>query len=330
MEAGLMPLSALPYSEEAVFGAVRSLQAPASATGAERRRGQCQCAAFGADQLDPVRLALRALPQDDRPPHGGAPSRPPTRSRPAAGLADAVRQCQPSRPAGDAGALSAGERAGDGARASRASRAVFGCVVQLQPHYQLDDVAAILPLVTDIGGRRRQRERHEPPMTDDQDTAGALFRAGRLADRGRRRTRRRCARRPTDLGARVLLAELLAVRRQSGTRRRHSGRRLGPIRPRRGGGGRVPPAAPRRHRAAPVVPRRPRARVPGRADRERSAGSSPRWWPCGPATCRRRRARRPRPPKLRPRRSRRAAGRRQAASTICATSTICWPAASRC
>src|SRR6185437_2750078 len=33
VEAGLMPLSALPYGEEAVFSAVRSLQAPASFMG---------------------------------------------------------------------------------------------------------------------------------------------------------------------------------------------------------------------------------------------------------------------------------------------------------
>ena len=33
VEAGLMPLSALPYGEEAVFSAVRSLQAPASYIG---------------------------------------------------------------------------------------------------------------------------------------------------------------------------------------------------------------------------------------------------------------------------------------------------------
>ncbi len=30
----------------------------------------------------------------------------------------------------------------------------FGCVVQLQPHYQLDDVAATFQLVTDLGGQR--------------------------------------------------------------------------------------------------------------------------------------------------------------------------------
>src|SRR5258707_12302739 len=33
VEAGLMPLSALPYGEEAVFSAVRSLQAPANFIG---------------------------------------------------------------------------------------------------------------------------------------------------------------------------------------------------------------------------------------------------------------------------------------------------------
>jgi type VI secretion system protein ImpD/type VI secretion system protein ImpC len=29
----------------------------------------------------------------------------------------------------------------------------FGCVMQLQPHYQLDDIAAAFQLVTDLGGR---------------------------------------------------------------------------------------------------------------------------------------------------------------------------------
>jgi type VI secretion system protein ImpD/type VI secretion system protein ImpC len=29
----------------------------------------------------------------------------------------------------------------------------FGCVVHLQPHYQLDDVSATFQLVTDLGGR---------------------------------------------------------------------------------------------------------------------------------------------------------------------------------
>ncbi|MEA2741729.1 MAG: EvpB/VC tail sheath gpW/gp domain, partial [Acetobacteraceae bacterium] len=31
----------------------------------------------------------------------------------------------------------------------------FGCVVRLQPHYQLDDVMATFQLVTDIGNARR-------------------------------------------------------------------------------------------------------------------------------------------------------------------------------
>ena len=29
----------------------------------------------------------------------------------------------------------------------------FGCTVQLQPHYQIDDVAAQFQLITDLGGR---------------------------------------------------------------------------------------------------------------------------------------------------------------------------------
>ena len=46
---------------------------PAGAGDLYRRdggRGRCQCAAFGADQLDAVRLALRPLHQDHRPRHG--------------------------------------------------------------------------------------------------------------------------------------------------------------------------------------------------------------------------------------------------------------------
>ena len=31
--------------------------------------------------------------------------------------------------------------------------AVFGCIVHLQPHYQLDDVSATFRLVTDLSGR---------------------------------------------------------------------------------------------------------------------------------------------------------------------------------
>jgi type VI secretion system protein ImpD/type VI secretion system protein ImpC len=29
----------------------------------------------------------------------------------------------------------------------------FGCIIQLQPHYQLDDISAAFQLVTDLSGR---------------------------------------------------------------------------------------------------------------------------------------------------------------------------------
>ena len=29
----------------------------------------------------------------------------------------------------------------------------FGCVIHLQPHYQLDDISAAFQLVTDLSGR---------------------------------------------------------------------------------------------------------------------------------------------------------------------------------
>ena len=94
LDAGLMPLSAVPYSEELVFGAVRSLQVPQRYQGANAERRRCQRAAFHADQLDPVRVALRASSEDEGPSHGRlVQDRGRDRALPA-GLADAVRQRQ--------------------------------------------------------------------------------------------------------------------------------------------------------------------------------------------------------------------------------------------
>ena len=80
VDAGLMPLSALPYSEEA--GVRRGAQPAGAAAlpGSDRQRGRCQCAAFDADQLDAVRLALRASSEDHGPRTWSARSRPRARS----------------------------------------------------------------------------------------------------------------------------------------------------------------------------------------------------------------------------------------------------------
>ena len=43
---------------------------------------------------------------------------------------------------------------GQGHRARNAGRpGSFGCVIHLQPHYQLDDISAGFQLVTDLSGR---------------------------------------------------------------------------------------------------------------------------------------------------------------------------------
>jgi type VI secretion system ImpC/EvpB family protein len=149
LDAGLMPLSALPYSEEAVFSATRSLQAPASfigenaaAAGANARLStqlnSMLCVSrfahyvkiLGREIVGSFRTASEIEQQLQAWLNGYVNSSlsagPEMRARyPLVAARVSVRE-RPGRPG------------------------VFGCIVHLQPHFQLDDVAASFRLVTDI------------------------------------------------------------------------------------------------------------------------------------------------------------------------------------
>ena len=149
VEAGLMPLSALPYGEEAVFSAVRSLQAPANFIGSTAAAANANarlsaqlnsilCASRFAHYVKIIGRnmvgAFKTADEIERELRewlsgyvntnlmGG----PETRARyPLVSANVSVRE-RPGRPG------------------------VFGCTVLLQPHFQLDDVSASFRLVTDI------------------------------------------------------------------------------------------------------------------------------------------------------------------------------------
>ena len=149
VDAGLMPLSAIPFAEEAVFGAVRSLQLPQQYQGANAQAAAANarlssqintllCVSrfahyvkmLGRDMVGAFRTAEEIEDQLQRwlsryvnsNINVGSESR--TRYPLVSGLVTV--QERPGKPG------------------------VYGCVIQMQPHFQLDDVAAQFRLVTDI------------------------------------------------------------------------------------------------------------------------------------------------------------------------------------
>jgi type VI secretion system ImpC/EvpB family protein len=149
VEAGLMPLSALPYCEEAVFSAVRSLLAPAtfigptSAAANANARLSVQLNAMlcvsrfahyvkviGRNMVGSFRTAEEVEGELQgwlgNYVNGNLLSGPEIRARyPLVAARVSVREL-PGRPG------------------------VFGCTILLQPHFQLDDVSATFRLVTDL------------------------------------------------------------------------------------------------------------------------------------------------------------------------------------
>jgi len=155
VEAGLMPLSALPYGEEAVFPAARSLQGPrrhigptAEAADANARLStqlnSMLCASrfahyvkvMGRDMVGSFQTADEVERRLQRWLGGfvnaSSTAGPETRARYPLVAAQVTVRDQPGRPG------------------------VLQCTVLLQPHFQLDDVAATFRLVTEIAapGRR--------------------------------------------------------------------------------------------------------------------------------------------------------------------------------
>jgi type VI secretion system protein ImpD/type VI secretion system protein ImpC len=152
LDAGLMPLSSIPYSEELVFGAVRSLQVP------QRYQGPTANAADAnarlSTQINSILCASRfahSLKMMGRHMVGSFKTASEIEHFLQAWLTQYVN-----------GNLAAGgdSRARFPLVAGRVTvnevpgrPGSFGCVIQLQPHYQLDDIAASFQLVTDLSGR---------------------------------------------------------------------------------------------------------------------------------------------------------------------------------
>jgi type VI secretion system ImpC/EvpB family protein len=149
VEAGLMPLSALPYGEEAVFSAVRSLQAPASYIGptAAAANANARLSTQINSMLCVSRFAhyVKVIGRD------------------MVGSFKTAEEVEAQLQSWLTGYVNASLSAGPEMRAryplvrarvtvrERPGRpGVFGCVIQLQPHFQLDDVTASFRLVTDI------------------------------------------------------------------------------------------------------------------------------------------------------------------------------------
>jgi type VI secretion system protein ImpD/type VI secretion system protein ImpC len=153
LEAGLMPLSSIVFSEELVFGAVRSVQAAQRYQGANAAAAEAN--ARLSSQINSILCASRFahhLKMKGRQMVGSYK----TADEIERALQDWLTQYV------NANTSSAGETR---ARYPLVNGRVtvnevpgkpgsFGCIVHLQPHYQLDDVAATFQLVTDLGGRR--------------------------------------------------------------------------------------------------------------------------------------------------------------------------------
>jgi type VI secretion system ImpC/EvpB family protein len=149
IEAGLIPLAALPYGEEAVFSAVRSLHVPPAFIGPN-------AAAAGANAR--ISSHLNAMLCVSRFAHyvkiigrnmvGSFATAAEVERHLQAWLSGYVNSSLSAGPESRAryplvaGRVTVRERPG--------RPGVFGCTIHLQPHFQLDNVAATFRLVTDI------------------------------------------------------------------------------------------------------------------------------------------------------------------------------------
>jgi type VI secretion system ImpC/EvpB family protein len=152
LDVGLMPLTAIPYSEELVFGAVRSLQVPQRYQGATANAADAN--AHLSTQINSILCASRfahCLKMLGRHMVGSFKTASEIEHFLQAWLTQYVNANLAA--AGDsrarfplvAGRVTVNELPG--------RPGSFGCVVQLQPHYQLDDIAAAFQLVTELSGR---------------------------------------------------------------------------------------------------------------------------------------------------------------------------------
>ena len=149
VDAGLMPLSVLPFGEEAVFSAVRSLQAPGQFIGANAAAANAN--ARLSSQLNSMLCVSRFahyLKVMGRDMVGSFRTAEEIEHQLQSWLRGYVNGNLSGGADGRAryplvdGTVTVRERPGQ--------PGVFGCTIALQPHFQLDDVAATFRLVTDI------------------------------------------------------------------------------------------------------------------------------------------------------------------------------------
>jgi type VI secretion system ImpC/EvpB family protein len=152
LDVGLMPLSSVPFSDELVFGAVRSLQTP------QRYQGPTANAADAnarlSTQINSILCASRFAH------HLKMKGRHMVGSFKTASEIEHFLQAWLTQYVNGNLATSGDSRARFPLVAGRVTvneipgrPGSFGCVVQLQPHYQLDDISAAFQLVTDLSGR---------------------------------------------------------------------------------------------------------------------------------------------------------------------------------
>ena len=152
LDAGLMPLSAISYSEELVFGAVRSVLTPQRSAGPTVTIADAN--ARLSSQINSILCASRFahhLKMKGRQMVGSFKTADEIQRTLQTWLTTYINGNLNSN--GEtrarfplvAGRVQVSEHA--------AKPGVYGCVLQLQPHYQLDDVSATFQLVTDLGGR---------------------------------------------------------------------------------------------------------------------------------------------------------------------------------
>jgi type VI secretion system ImpC/EvpB family protein len=152
LDAGLMPLSAVPASDELVFGAVRSLLVPQKYTGATAAAADAN--ARLSSQINSILCASRFahhLKMKGRQMVGSFKTADEIERQLQEWLTTYVNANVSSTGDSRARFPLVGGRVRVQELTGKPGH--FGCVVQLQPHYQLDDVSATFQLVTDLGGR---------------------------------------------------------------------------------------------------------------------------------------------------------------------------------
>jgi type VI secretion system ImpC/EvpB family protein len=152
LDAGLIPLTAVPYSEELVFGVVRSLQVPQRYQGPNANAADAS--ARLSTQINSILCASRFAH------HLKMKGRHMVGSFKTASEIQQFLQTWLTQYVNGNLAATGDSRARFPLIAGRVTvnelpgrPGSFGCVVQLQPHYQIDDISASFQLVTDLSGR---------------------------------------------------------------------------------------------------------------------------------------------------------------------------------